>query len=163
MIYISNTTQEVLTENELRQRFKSVILPRVLPNNVFEFSKVLTGAIPAAGTNEVVEQSGYEKVGDQWYYKWNVRALTEYSHPAAVVPAAVTMRQARLALHANGLLTAAVSAIDSLPEPQKTAAQIEWEYSSEVHRQSQMTNLIAAALGLSPQQIDELFQLAATL
>ena len=108
------------------------------------------------------EKDSYQFPVDGWYWFDNLDlALAGLQQPTAIE--AVTMRQARLALHAKGLLTVVVSAIDSLPEPQKTAAKIEWEYSSEVHRQSQMTNLIAAVLGLTEQQVDDLFALAASL
>jgi hypothetical protein len=75
----------------------------------------------------------------------------------------VTMRQARLALLQQGLLSQVQSAIDALPSPQKEAAQIEWDYSSEVHRDKAFVQTLAAALGLSEQQLDDLFLLASTL
>lgn len=80
-----------------------------------------------------------------------------------VIPNIVTMRQARLALLQSGLLSQVQTAIDSLPSPQKEAAQIEWDYSSEVHRDKPFVQLLGAALGLSEQQLDDLFLLASTL
>lgn len=79
------------------------------------------------------------------------------------VPSVVTMRQARLALLQQGLLSQVQIAIDSLPSPQKEAAQIEWDYSSEVHRDEPFVQLLGAALGLSDKQFDDLFILAAGL
>lgn len=81
----------------------------------------------------------------------------------APVPASVTMRQARLALLQEGLLDDVETAINALPEPQQSAARIEWEYSNEVQRTNGFVEQIAPALGLSSQQLDELFILAATL
>ena len=75
----------------------------------------------------------------------------------------VTMRQARRALHAAGLLSQVDSAIDALPEPDKTAARIEWEYSTEVQRSNATFITLTAALGLSTQQVDDLFTAAAAL
>lgn len=73
------------------------------------------------------------------------------------VPAVVTRRQARLALHAASLLTDAEIAIVSAgPE-----AQVEWEDAREIHRDHPLLLLIGGALGLSPAAIDELFQDAA--
>ena len=51
-----------------------------------------------------------------------------FAAPAPRVPAAVTMRQARLALLGANLLSSVDTAIDALPEPTKSAARIEWEY-----------------------------------
>lgn len=79
------------------------------------------------------------------------------------VPDSITMRQARLCLHKHGLLSGVQPAIDALPEPDKTAAQIEWDYSATVERDRGFVLQVAQALGLSDQQLDELFIEAATL
>ena len=77
--------------------------------------------------------------------------------PAVVVPVSVTMRQARIALHAAGLLSQVEAAIDALPEPNRTIARIEWDYASEVHRASGFVTLLGAALELDKQLLDDLF------
>ena len=79
------------------------------------------------------------------------------------VPISVTMRQARLALHAAGLLAGVESAIDSLPEPPKTYARIEWDYASEVHRSSEFVGMLGAVLELDEQTLDNLFLKAVEL
>jgi hypothetical protein len=77
--------------------------------------------------------------------------------PPPAIPASVTMRQARLALHRAGLLTQVNSTITD-PE-----AQIEWEYATTVERNSPLVQNLAAGLGLTEQQLDDLFTTAATL
>ena len=79
------------------------------------------------------------------------------------VPAAVTMRQARLALLGAGLLGDVDAAIQSLPSPEKEAARIEWEYAAEVHRTSGLIPMMGAALGLNDSELDVLFIAAARL
>jgi hypothetical protein len=79
------------------------------------------------------------------------------------VPQAVTMRQARLALLGAGVLDLVQAAIDALPEPAKSAAQITWEYSTEVHRHNGLVSQLAPALGMTEAQIDTLFITAAAL
>ena len=74
-----------------------------------------------------------------------------------IVPQSVTMRQARLALLGAGLLSQVDAAIDSLDEPMKTAAKIEWDYSSSVERNRQLVNVLGPLLGLSEEQLDDLF------
>lgn len=81
----------------------------------------------------------------------------------ARVPAAVTMRQARLALLAAGNLSGVEAAIEALPSPQREAARIEWEYSQEVQRRNGFVEQLAPALGLDDAQLDALFTQAATL
>jgi len=83
--------------------------------------------------------------------------------PVVAVPASVTMRQARLALLGIGKLAAVDAAIAGLPEPDRTAAQIEWEYSQEVQRDKPFVLMLAPALGLSEEDLDNLFVLASTL
>ena len=93
------------------------------------------------------------------------RVATEehYLPPPSDVPQEVTMRQARLALHAVGKLVAVNAAINALPDPPKTAALIEWEYSSTVRRDSQFVALLGPALGLDAAGLDALFIAAAKL
>ena len=91
--------------------------------------------------------------------------LPEYipPHPVETVPQEVTMRQARLALLAAGKLAGVEAAIASMPEPQRTAASIEWEYSNALQRNSPFVSQLGAALGLDDAGIDALFVEASKL
>lgn len=75
------------------------------------------------------------------------------------VPTQVTMRQARLALHAAGLLAGINTAIEQMGE----AAKIEWEYAPYVQRDNPLIAMVQQDSGLSDAQIDDLFLLASTL
>ena len=79
------------------------------------------------------------------------------------VPAAVTMRQARLALLAHNLLASVPAVINGLPEPDKSRAQIEWEYSNALERDNPFIATLGVALGLDASVIDALFIEAAAL
>lgn len=106
-------------------------------------------------------------VGDRWEHSWSVRELTaeEIDKVTAKKRDAmkVSMRQARLALLQSGKLSLVDDAIALIPEPDKTAISIEWEYASVVDRNSPWMGVMAAALGLNDEELDELFNLAATL
>ncbi|EJO91368.1 hypothetical protein A471_23078 [Ectopseudomonas mendocina DLHK] len=94
--------------------------------------------------------------------EWFAGRWVDEAEPVPVqVPEVVTMRQARLALHAAGLLDQVDPAIDQLPEPARTAARIEWEYSQVVRRDKPFVMAIGGALGLGAAQIDDLFITAA--
>lgn len=97
----------------------------------------------------------------EWVEAGNTATL--YVAPPAPGPAAITMRQARLALLNAGKLAAVTDAISSLPSPSKERAQIEWEYSNEVQRENGVVSMLGPLLGLSPQDIDALFLVAVTL
>ena len=75
-----------------------------------------------------------------------------------MIPQSVTMRQARLALLGAGLLDDVDTAIAAIPDPvQRKAAQIEWEYANTVERQSAFVQQLAAGLGMTDAQLDDLF------
>jgi len=100
---------------------------------------------------------------DEWdgrFDKWTVvdGELME------VVPEVVTPRQAKIALLQAGLLDDVEAAIESLEDPAlKRLAQIEWEYAQEVRRDWPLLVLLAGLIGLSDDQVDELFVVAAGL
>lgn len=83
--------------------------------------------------------------------------------PAQVVPASVSMRQARLALLQAGKLSSVDAAIASLDDPQKSEAQIEWQYAGTVERNSSLVATLGAALGFSAEDLDNLFITASAL
>lgn len=75
------------------------------------------------------------------------------------VPQVITIRQAKLALLAAGLLDdvdAAVAAADR-------ATQIEWEYATEVHRDWPTIAAVSVAAGMTGEQVDALFIAASAL
>lgn len=96
-------------------------------------------------------------------WTWDGETLAPPPAPPVPIPSSVTMRQARLALLAAGNLAGVDAAIEALPEPSRTQAQIEWEYSQEVQRSNPLLTLIAPALGLDDEGLDTLFAQAATL
>ena len=86
-------------------------------------------------------------------------AIAEAASAPVPVPAAVSMRQARLALLGAGLLSQVEAAITAAGE----AARIEWEYAATVERNWPLVTALAAALGLTSSQVDELFFAASAL
>lgn len=81
---------------------------------------------------------------------------------AAAVPT-VSRRQARRALLAADLLDDVEAAINALPEPARSAALIDWQDAAEFARDWPLLITLAAALGLSAAQVDDLFAAAAAL
>jgi len=80
------------------------------------------------------------------------------------VPRTVTMRQARLALLSAGLLDDVDEALASIPdEAERRAALIAWEYAAEVERDDHLVQSVAQAIGLSADQLDQLFAAARSL
>lgn len=107
----------------------------------------------------LVAAQGNEGIG----WSFDGHEFTAPPPPPPVIPQSVTMRQARLALHASGLLASVQPAINALPEPQRTQAQIEWDYSNGLERGNAFVATLGAALGLNAAGIDALFVQAAQL
>lgn len=85
--------------------------------------------------------------------------------PVEPIPDAVTKRQARQQLLIAGLLPSVQPAIDSIPDPTERAlAQIYWDDSQEYERNHPMlTTLAKTLLGMTDQQLDDLFKEASKL
>lgn len=83
--------------------------------------------------------------------------------PPPVIPREVTMRQARLQLHKLGILKDVQPAIDSLDEPQRTEAQIEWDYATSIKRDNASVQLLIEKLELTDEQVGEWFLEASKL
>jgi hypothetical protein len=73
------------------------------------------------------------------------------------------MRQARLALHANGLLAAIEAWIAAIPGEAGVTARIEWEYANSVSRDSALVSALIANQVLSEEDLDNLISQAVGL
>ncbi len=94
--------------------------------------------------------------GDHW-------EIVQAQPPVDPVPAAVSMRQARLALLKAGLLAQVNTAVAAMPGPDGDAARITWEFAGDVQRSDALLAQLAGALNLSTAQLDDLFRTAAAL
>ena len=80
-----------------------------------------------------------------------------------IKPTKVTLRQAKLALLAAGMLQGVKDAISAIEDPiQREAAEIEWEYAQDVERNNGLVPMLASAIGMTDAQLDALFADAAT-
>jgi len=77
-----------------------------------------------------------------------------------IIPSSVTMRQARLALLQAGLLTTVDTAIANGTDE---AMKIEWEYTTSIERDWSSLITLTTAIGMTSEQLDDLFLLASTL
>jgi len=85
--------------------------------------------------------------------------LSIFLTPPVVIPNSVTMAQARLALLDANLLDTVITNVSAMPR----SAQIRWEFSSTVNRNSELVIALAGVLGLDSTALDNLFIAAATL
>lgn len=109
-----------------------------------------------------------ELIDGEWMEVWTVTdADTEVvaerfaSRRAGMV---VTMRQARLALLGAGLLALVEGSLAAIgDDAERAAAQITWEFATEVRRTDPLLAALGPALGLDDAAIDALFAVAETL
>jgi len=81
------------------------------------------------------------------------------------VPQSVSARQIRLWMVRNGVSLAAVdAAIDAITDQlQRDSVRVEWDYAPYVERTHPMLVPLAAALGLTEQEVDRAFIEAASI
>lgn len=76
----------------------------------------------------------------------------------------VTARQMRQALILSGVSLSMIDdALNSLPEPTKSLAKVEWEYSNMVQRNRPLVAQVSQMLGWNNAQLDALWLLAGSL
>jgi hypothetical protein len=90
---------------------------------------------------------------------WKDGVLVESVDVPDPVPAAVSPRQIRMALTRSGLRQAVESAVAAGDQDLKDW----WEFSTTVERDNAQVIAMASALGLSSEQIDQLWIQAASL
>lgn len=126
--------------------------------------------IQGARCANVVEQEDQPQIGGDWVECTGLAVGPgsrlvggEWLPALPAVVSSVSMRQAKLALYAAGKLATVETAINALPEPDKTLALIEWNSASAVDRNHPTVSLISAAAGMSSAEIDALFTAAAQI
>lgn len=76
----------------------------------------------------------------------------------SLIPNTISQRQLRTQLALNGFNLSDVQAvIDSLPDPNKTIAQIAWDYALTFFRDDTLLNSIADILGISESELNDIF------
>lgn len=90
-------------------------------------------------------------VDGAWRQQWTIAA--------APVPDVITPRQCRIMLAHHGLLSKVEAAVSNMDE----ATKITWEYAVEFRRDHAMLTAMAAQLGMSDEQLDQLFMAAAQI
>lgn len=84
-----------------------------------------------------------------------------YEEPPAPVPQAVSRFQARAALYQFGFFDQVEQMMQSPDTPM--IAKLAWQDAQEFRRNSQLVNQMCTALGMTAEQIDELFRVAASI
>lgn len=126
---------------------------QVIDEQILEWREFGEGEIPA---HKAVLWRPVEKVGSGTAKTVTIeptRILITYSTPPPFLPEFVSPYQARVALLNAGLLDSVNAAVAAAPDSVKLA----WEYATVVERNSPMIAALAGILGLTAEQVDQLF------
>lgn len=116
--------------------------------------------------NYLGEKIGEIELSDSLSPEAVTAALSIYAEPppAPPTPPNVTPRQIRQAIILSGVSLATVdSAIAALPEPHRSLAEVEWEYSTAFIRSNPLVNQVGMILGWDSAKLDALWNLASGL
>jgi hypothetical protein len=101
------------------------------------------------------------------YFNFDTREFYEGATPEEIeqafrdkTPAEVQLWRLRTILNLMNLIGTIESALDQLPEPNKTAAKNVWNYGTTVERYSQTVLFIQSVTQMTDDQVDEIFQQA---
>jgi hypothetical protein len=126
----------------------------VTPDGIFPFAAGVTGT-------QTVDSLPADFRADR--YVWRDGALVRLPDPPAPpapVPAEVTNFQARAALIGAGLF----DQVDTAVRTSGNAVAVQaWDYANTITRNGTLVNAIGAGLGLSAEQLDDLFRAAAVI
>jgi hypothetical protein len=101
------------------------------------------------------------------YFNFDTREFYDGATPEEIeqafkdkTPAEVQLWRLRTILNLMNLIATIESALDQLPEPNKTAAKSVWNYGTTVERYSQTVLFIQSVTQMTDDQVDEIFQQA---
>lgn len=184
MKYRKRNDGSLVTQSQLKAENSNTSLPKAWTADTLEFlgvDPVLAGPKPALGEYEVARANGVvQNENGDWVEAWAVAPMfVEYTNEEGVVVTeaeqiaayeaqraaerrasmACTPRQARLALASAGVYEAVQTAVAAVSDQ----ARIEWEYATMVERNNPIISEMQEALGMSDEDLDNLFDLARTL
>ena len=123
-------------------------------NKILSFGKLEKGTVLSTIINPFfITKKEYEDIEAEEIAR--IKAEEVFEEP---IPNSLTSRQLRMQLVLMGVdLSIIDSVIDSLPEPQKSLAKINWEYAGTFERDNGMLKEMIPLLGFSEEQINKIF------
>ena len=160
-MYINKVTNELIEDGEVSLMFTNVSFPNGVLDEAFlakqNIVKVEYEAQPVIDDfTQKVEQDKLATLENGVYIiKYRVLPKTEVEiveYKKSQVPQAITPLQAKLQLLKLGLL----DEVEALVTGDRTS-QLYWEYASVIERDNAVLLLMAEQLGLTSEQVDEMF------
>jgi hypothetical protein len=163
MRYRIRETGAVVYDNEFRALYPNTSFPAVLTVellNDFGADPVLEGPQPMLTADQYARYDGVEQTEGTWFTVYTAVDYTPEELAARLEQwrqqTSCTPFQGRIALSDANLLANAEAAVNAADEKTKTA----WEYALVWQRSSPMIAALGSALGMTDEQIDDLFKAA---
>ena len=182
--YRNRSDGSLVAKSQLIAENKDTSLPKVWTADTLDFlgvDPVLASPKPELGEYEVAVANGVvQDDSGNWVEAWAVAPMfVEYTNEEGVVVTEAeqiaayeaqraaerratmtcTPRQARLALASQGLYETVQTTVVAISDE----ARIEWEYATMVERTSPLIDAMKGTLGMTDEDLDNLFDLAVTL
>ena len=160
-MYINKVTNELIEDNNVVLMFANVSFPNGVLDEAFlakqNIVKVEYEAQPVIDDfTQDVEQDKFATLENGVYIiKYRILPKTEdeiVEYRKSQVPQSITPLQAKLQLLKLGLL----DEVEVLVTGDRTS-QLYWEYASVVERDNEILLMMAEQLGLTSEQVDEMF------
>jgi len=166
-----DTLEYPVSETEFKNRFPNIAFPQGFNDyQDYGYAVVFPSPQPIYTYNQTIrEKQQPVLINDKYYQDWEVVNIAdsmtteeyeawETNYKKSLVPMQVTMRQARLVLLQAGLLDDVELAINNIAdETIKRAIQIEWEYAQDIKRDWQALIMVTQQMGMTDEQLDNLF------
>ena len=175
--YRVRETGGVHTQGEIRRMNANVSLPRVWTQATLDglgVDPVLEGGKPEAGEYEVVVRDAVTQVNGNWTQQYKTAPMFTATEDATVEEQiaeyeanklqkrreamTVSNKDLRLALNDQGVYGDVEGAMAK--STNTTELEIHWSFSTHINRLDPWVVEVGAALGMSDDQLDELFEAA---
>lgn len=128
--------------------------------HIRQINSVGTNSYTVVIANEPLEQH-HSIINHPTVFEISEDELPEFvqyvDNPPITVPYEVQLWRIRTILKLLQLETQIEQALETLPEPSKTAANYIWNYGTTVERSSQTVLLLQSVLQMTNEQVDDLF------
>lgn len=129
-----------------------------LPAHKLGRLKEIIEIIPTLESNQALGGFTYEVDGDTIVKTYSVRTMSEREYFLKRVPKGeVALWAFKAVAKIHGYMNEINILLAQLPEPHKTIAEAQWEYATVIERDHPTTNAIAATLGLSQTELNNMF------
>lgn len=164
-MFIRLSDQRVRSIDQIRRTNPNISLPRNPSDETLAalgYARIHPTPRPSG---DVVTQGQPEQRDGKWYQTWQVRDFTKEEKAAQLEAKrrgmVVSKAQAHIALHNAGLYQ---QVVDMMNDPDTDPlAVIAWQTASEYSRLSPNLLAIKEGLGLTDEQLDDLFEQAAQI